>query len=66
MSEAISIPELARELGTKLPVDKNTVVVNKGELYRHLNDMETVIKTLPRRHKVELSESIEAIRALLK
>ena len=28
MSEAISIPELARELGTKLPIDKNTVVVN--------------------------------------
>lgn len=66
MSEAISIPELARELGTKLPADKNTVVVNKGELHRHLNDMEAVIKTLPRRHKVELSESIEAIRALLK
>lgn len=62
MSEAISI----QELGTKLPIDKNTVVVNKGELYRHLNDMEAVIKTLPRRHKVELSESIEAIRALLK
>ncbi len=66
MSEAISIPELYQELGTKLPADKNTVVVNKGELYRHLNDMEAVIKTLPRRHKVELSESIEAIRALLK
>lgn len=62
MSEAISI----QELGTKLPIDKNTIVVNKGELYRHLNDMEAVIKTLPRRHKVELSESIEAIRALLK
>lgn len=62
MSEAISL----KELGEKLPTDKNTVVVNKGELYRHLNDMETVIKTLPRRHKVELSESIEAIRALLK
>ena len=62
MSEAISL----RELGGKLPTDKNTVVVNKGELHRHLNDMEAVIKTLPRRHKVELSESIEAIRALLK
>ena len=62
MSEAISL----KELGEKLPADKNTVVVNKGELYRHLNDMESVIKTLPRRHKVELSASIEAIRALLK
>ena len=62
MSEAISL----KELGEKLHTDKNTVVVNKGELYRHLNDMEAVIKTLPRRHKVELSESIEAIRALLK
>lgn len=62
MSEAISL----KELGEKLPTDKNTVVVNKGELHRHLNDMESVIKTLPRRHKVELCESIEAIRALLK
>ena len=62
MSEAISI----QELGTKLPIDKNTVMVDKGELYRHLNDMESVIKTLPRRHKVELCERIEAIRSLLR
>lgn len=66
MSEAISIQELGTKLPIEKPIDKNTVVVNKGELYRHLNDMEAVIKTLPRRHKVELSESIEAIRTLLK
>ena len=48
MNEAISIQELSK----LLPAEKTFVAVDKGELYRHLNEMESVIKTLPSHHKV--------------